>query len=117
MPIDADSLHVLLDEAVRRHRMPGATLAVLDGANVTVTATTVLHRGTRVPATPDSLFQIGSITKSLDGPPCSLSWWPRAGSGSRPGSRGPAGVPGRRPSRLCRRHVAPLAYAHQRDRR
>jgi CubicO group peptidase (beta-lactamase class C family) len=63
MPIDADSLHVLLDEAVRRHRVPGATLAVFDGTDVTVTATGVLHRGTGVCATPDSLFQVGSITK------------------------------------------------------
>ncbi len=63
MPIDADSLHELLDEAVCRHRVPGATLAVLDGADVMVAATGVLHRGTGVRATPDSLFQIGSITK------------------------------------------------------
>jgi CubicO group peptidase (beta-lactamase class C family) len=63
VPVDADSLHDLLDEAVRRHQVPGATLAVLDGTDVTVAATGVLHRGTGVQATPDSLFQIGSITK------------------------------------------------------
>jgi CubicO group peptidase (beta-lactamase class C family) len=63
VPVDADSLHDLLDEAVRRHQVPGATLAVLDGADVTVAAAGVLHRGTGVEATPDSLFQIGSITK------------------------------------------------------
>jgi CubicO group peptidase (beta-lactamase class C family) len=63
MSIDADSLHDLLSEAVARHRVPGATLAVLDGTDVTVAATGVLHRGTGVQATSDSLFQIGSITK------------------------------------------------------
>jgi CubicO group peptidase (beta-lactamase class C family) len=63
MPIDADSLHDLLDQAVRRHRVPGASIAVLDGTDVAVAATGVLHRGTGVRATPDSLFQIGSITK------------------------------------------------------
>jgi CubicO group peptidase (beta-lactamase class C family) len=63
MSVDADSLHDLLDQAVRRHRVPGASLAVLDGTDVTVAATGVLHRGTGVRATPDSLFQIGSITK------------------------------------------------------
>jgi CubicO group peptidase (beta-lactamase class C family) len=63
MPIDADSLHDLLDLAVRGHRLPGASLAVLDGMDITVAAAGVLHRGTGVRATPDSLFQIGSITK------------------------------------------------------
>jgi CubicO group peptidase (beta-lactamase class C family) len=63
MPIDADSLHDLLDQAVCRHRVPGASLAVLHGTDVSVVATGVLHRGTGVRATPDSLFQIGSITK------------------------------------------------------
>jgi CubicO group peptidase (beta-lactamase class C family) len=63
MSVDADSLHDLLDQAVRRHRVPGASLAVLDGTDVTVAATGVLHRGTGVRATSDSLFQIGSITK------------------------------------------------------
>jgi CubicO group peptidase (beta-lactamase class C family) len=63
MPADVESLHVLLDETVRRHRVPGAALAVLHGADVTVAATGVLHRGTGVLATPESLFQVGSITK------------------------------------------------------
>jgi CubicO group peptidase (beta-lactamase class C family) len=63
VPIDADCLNDLLAEVVRRHRVPGATLAVLDGTDITVAATGVLNRGTGVQATPDSLFQIGSITK------------------------------------------------------
>ena len=63
MALEADSLHELLGDATRRHRVPGATLAVLHGDEVTVASAGVLHRGTGVEATPDSLFQIGSITK------------------------------------------------------
>ena len=63
MPLDQSSLHDLLDHACGRHRVPGATLAVLSDDAVSLAATGVLHRGTGVPVTPDSLFQIGSITK------------------------------------------------------
>jgi CubicO group peptidase (beta-lactamase class C family) len=52
-----------LDELARRHAVPGASLAILAGGEVTALATGVLHKGTRVEATTDSLFQIGSITK------------------------------------------------------
>jgi CubicO group peptidase (beta-lactamase class C family) len=43
--------------------VPGASLAVLADGEVTALATGVLHTGTGVEATTDSLFQIGSITK------------------------------------------------------
>jgi CubicO group peptidase (beta-lactamase class C family) len=43
--------------------VPGASLAVLADGEVTALATGVLHKGTGVAATTDSLFQIGSITK------------------------------------------------------
>src|SRR4029453_18351990 len=52
-----------LDELARRHAVPGASLAVLADSEVTALATGVLHTGTGVEATTDSLFQIGSITK------------------------------------------------------
>jgi CubicO group peptidase (beta-lactamase class C family) len=52
-----------LDELARRHAVPGASLAVLADGEVTALATGVLHTGTGVEATTDSLFQIGSITK------------------------------------------------------
>jgi len=55
----------LLQTAIRRHGVPGATLAVLRGGRVTEAAAGVLNLDTRVPATTDSLFQIGSITKLL----------------------------------------------------
>ncbi|HLI54608.1 MAG TPA: serine hydrolase, partial [Acidimicrobiales bacterium] len=46
-----------------RHRVPGASLAVLCGDRVVTAAAGVLNLETGAPATPDSLFQIGSITK------------------------------------------------------
>src|SRR5919198_4668006 len=52
-----------LDELVRGDRVPGASLAVLAGGEVTTLASGVLHKGTGVEAATDSLFQIGSITK------------------------------------------------------
>ncbi|NYH93475.1 serine hydrolase domain-containing protein [Actinopolymorpha rutila] len=52
-----------LDELVRRHGVPGASLAVLADGDVSTAASGVLNVGTGVTATPDSVFQIGSITK------------------------------------------------------
>jgi CubicO group peptidase (beta-lactamase class C family) len=51
------------DELARQHGVPGASLAVLAGGEVSALATGVLHRGTGVEATTDSLFQLGSISK------------------------------------------------------
>jgi CubicO group peptidase (beta-lactamase class C family) len=45
------------------HRVPGATLGILHEGRVTATAAGVLSKATGVEVTPDSLFQIGSITK------------------------------------------------------
>lgn len=56
-----------LAEAARRHRVPGAVLAVLDGDRVHEWATGVLNVDTGVPVTTDSVFQIGSITKLFTG--------------------------------------------------
>lgn len=55
----ADRLAALAE----RHDVPGASLAILSGDEVTTAAYGVLNRRTAVTATPDSLFQIGSITK------------------------------------------------------
>ncbi|TQM84921.1 CubicO group peptidase (beta-lactamase class C family) [Saccharothrix saharensis] len=52
-----------LSELCEEHLVPGASLAVLVDGEVHECATGVLHRGTGVEATTDSLFQIGSITK------------------------------------------------------
>ncbi|MFF0446615.1 serine hydrolase domain-containing protein [Streptomyces sp. NPDC004609] len=52
-----------LDELRARHRVPGASLAVLVDGTVHELASGVLHRGTGVEATTDSVFQMGSIAK------------------------------------------------------
>lgn len=48
---------------VERYRVAGATVAWMRGDQVQAAAAGVVNRGTGVQATPDSLFQIGSITK------------------------------------------------------
>ncbi len=53
----------VLQEAARRHEVPGAAAAVQFRGELTEAATGVLNLDTGVPATPDSLFQIGSVTK------------------------------------------------------
>lgn len=58
-------LVALLDTATRENHVPGAAVAVSDGDQVIELATGVLNLNTGVAATPDSLFQIGSITKTL----------------------------------------------------
>ncbi|MEV6913209.1 serine hydrolase domain-containing protein [Amycolatopsis sp. NPDC051071] len=52
-----------LDELRAEHHVPGATLAVLTGGEIHELASGVLHRGTGVEATTDSVFQLGSIAK------------------------------------------------------
>jgi CubicO group peptidase (beta-lactamase class C family) len=51
------------DELVRKHGIPGASLAVLAAGDVSALASGVLNLSTGVEATTDSLFQIASITK------------------------------------------------------
>jgi CubicO group peptidase (beta-lactamase class C family) len=52
-----------LDELRAAYHVPGATLAVLAGGEIHELASGVLHRGTGVEATTDSVFQLGSIAK------------------------------------------------------
>jgi len=52
-----------LRELAAEERVPGATLAIWTGAQEIAAAHGVLNAATGVSATPDSLFQIGSITK------------------------------------------------------
>lgn len=63
MSLDATKLTDRLADAAARHRVPGATLAVLHEGEVTAVAYGILHKGTGVEVTTDSMFQIGSITK------------------------------------------------------
>ncbi|GAT69631.1 beta-lactamase family protein [Planomonospora sp. ID91781] len=52
-----------LDELRAAHRVPGASLAVLVDGEVHELASGVLHRGTGVEATTDSVFLSGSVAK------------------------------------------------------
>jgi CubicO group peptidase (beta-lactamase class C family) len=52
-----------LDALALRHHVPGAVLGVLRAGKAQTLATGLLNVETGVRATPDSLFQIGSITK------------------------------------------------------
>ncbi|MFI6390732.1 serine hydrolase domain-containing protein [Nonomuraea sp. NPDC050540] len=52
-----------LDELRARHHVPGASLAVVTGGEVHELASGVLHRGTGVEVTTDSVFQLGSVAK------------------------------------------------------
>ncbi|WP_404962585.1 serine hydrolase domain-containing protein [Streptomyces sp. 147326] len=52
-----------LDALCAAHHVPGASLALLVDGTVHELATGVLHRGTGVEATTDSVFQMGSIAK------------------------------------------------------
>lgn len=63
-PASSD-LQVALESSIQRHGVPGATLAVLRDGGIEVAAAGVLNVDTRVEVTADSLFQIGSVTKSL----------------------------------------------------
>lgn len=64
MTIDQQHWQQRLDELSRQHGVPGASLAVWAPGGLTEAATGVLNVDTRVAATTDSVFQIGSITKT-----------------------------------------------------
>jgi CubicO group peptidase (beta-lactamase class C family) len=57
------SLQQRLDDLRAKHRVPGASLAVLQGDEIETVASGVLNLDTGVETTSESLFQIGSITK------------------------------------------------------
>jgi CubicO group peptidase (beta-lactamase class C family) len=63
MAIDGLHWQQRLDELAARHRVPGASFAVLDAGEVTAVATGVVNKETGVQSTTDAVFQIGSITK------------------------------------------------------
>ncbi len=55
-----------LKRTIRKHSIPGASVAVLRGKRITATAAAgVVNINTRVPTTTDAVFQIGSITKPM----------------------------------------------------
>ncbi|MCM6776820.1 beta-lactamase family protein [Nocardia sp. CDC159] len=63
MIFDASHWQARLDDLRAAHHVPGATLAVLVDGRIHELASGVLHRGTGVAATVDSIFQSGSIAK------------------------------------------------------
>ncbi|MGA5133474.1 serine hydrolase domain-containing protein [Streptomyces olivoreticuli] len=63
MTFDLAHWQARFDELRAAHHVPGATLAVLTEGTVHELASGVLHRGTGVEATTDSVFQLGSIAK------------------------------------------------------
>lgn len=65
MALDQQQWQQWLDTGLKEHRVPGAALTVLAGGETIEVASGVLSRATGVPATTDSLWQIGSITKVL----------------------------------------------------
>ena len=56
-------LQAHLDELAGRYKVPGAVCGISVGEDAIVTATGTANVGTGVDATPDTLFQIGSISK------------------------------------------------------
>ncbi len=60
-----EKLSGLLAEKAREREVPGAALAVSQADDVYETATGVINAATGVEATPDTVFQIGSITKTF----------------------------------------------------
>jgi CubicO group peptidase (beta-lactamase class C family) len=63
MTFDAESLSELLADSARRHRVPGAAVAVARDGDLLEASYGVLNKATGVEVTSDSLFQIGSVTK------------------------------------------------------
>ncbi|GAA1506785.1 hypothetical protein GCM10009677_44120 [Sphaerisporangium rubeum] len=61
--VDPGRWHARLGELIAEYGVPGATLAYLHRGEVHEYAAGVLNVATGVEATPDSLFQIGSVTK------------------------------------------------------
>ncbi|MFA6311067.1 MAG: serine hydrolase domain-containing protein [Sterolibacterium sp.] len=60
-----DTLQETLALGVVRHGVPGASMAVLHAGQVHAVAAGVLNAETGIAASPDSVFQIGSVTKSF----------------------------------------------------
>lgn len=63
MALDLARLQGRLDDLIKKHEVPGATLAVLSDGEITAVASGVVNINTGVEATTDSIFQIGSISK------------------------------------------------------
>ncbi|MDZ4382143.1 MAG: serine hydrolase domain-containing protein [Parvibaculum sp.] len=63
MPLSPARLRTMLDMLTRQYGVPGAAIAVWAGGELKEAAAGVCNIETKVPATAETLFQIGSITK------------------------------------------------------
>lgn len=63
MALTSDRLQARLDELAAKHHVVGASAGVLSGGEVTVASTGIANLNTGLEVTPDTVFQIGSITK------------------------------------------------------
>ncbi|MCW2606551.1 MAG: beta-lactamase [Frankiales bacterium] len=63
MTLDRQHWQDRLEALASKHGVVGATLAVMQGEETVEAATGVLNVRTQQPVTPDSVFQVGSITK------------------------------------------------------
>ena len=61
--LDADSIVSTLRATAEQHRITGVSLAVAQGDQLVEAATGFVNSAAGIEATPDSVFQIGSITK------------------------------------------------------
>ncbi|MFB8387554.1 serine hydrolase domain-containing protein [Microbacterium sp. NPDC055910] len=64
MTIDRDAWQARLDDLASPDSLPGLSLGILSDGEVHTFASGVLNLATAVDATPDSVFQIGSVTKA-----------------------------------------------------
>jgi CubicO group peptidase (beta-lactamase class C family) len=60
-----DEMRERLATWIERYRVPGATVAWLHDGEIQAAAAGVINTSTGIETTPDTLFQIGSITKTL----------------------------------------------------
>lgn len=61
---NAKDLEARLTELIKEHKVPGATLGILQDGEITEVAAGVINLNTGVEATTDTVWQIGSMTKA-----------------------------------------------------
>ncbi len=65
VPSVCERLDSLLRDGIARHRLPGASIAVLENGRIHEAAAGWANRAARIEATPDTVFHFGSVTKTL----------------------------------------------------